>query len=105
MARILNKIGTSKKTSMFEPEKAEQKQYQVKRYSELKQQYTKHRAKSKFDFEVDEIVLDYYDHTMEQGRRSIWKKYRSKVDDLSFEVLRMRLTRRGSGVTWILLPS
>jgi hypothetical protein len=39
-------------------------------------------------------VLDCYDHREAHGRRSIWKKYRGDVDQLSFRVL---LLKKGRG--------
>jgi hypothetical protein len=46
----------------------------------LRQQFTRHKPRAKFEFEIDEIVLGCYDWAQQHGRRSVWRQYRNQVD-------------------------
>lgn len=45
-------------------------------------------TKQPFDYELDEIVLDCWEYGENFGRRTIWRKYKQKFDELTFETLR-----------------
>ena len=85
IARCLERIGSSPHRRHYTPTKQEQQEFRTQRYVELRSDFCRRKRKIiPFEFELDEIVLDCYDYKEKHGRRSIWKKYRGDVDQLSF---------------------
>lgn len=95
MGRCLDKIGSFPTRKHYQPSEEEQRLFRTVRYRELKSDLSSRRKRFiPFDYELDEIVLDCYNHKEELGRTSIWKKYRGEVDQLSFRVLLIKRGRR-----------
>ena len=94
VGKCLGKIGSSPLKTHFEPSKEEQHSFRTTRYKELKLGLASGRRRQvALELEMDEIVLDCYDHREQLGRNSIWKRYRSEVDQLSFRVLAIKKGR------------
>lgn len=91
VGKCLGKIGSSPLKTHFEPTKEQQHSFRTTRYKELKLGLSARRKKQVvLELEMDEIALDCYDYREQLGRNSIWKRYRSEVDQLSFRVLAIK---------------
>lgn len=89
--RVMSRIGSNRPRNRNEPSEEEHKSYRETRYKQMKQELERGKGRRQpFEFEMDEIVLDCYDHDLERGRRSVWRKYRGDVDQLSFRVLKLK---------------
>lgn len=46
-------------------------------------------AKPTFEGDLDEIVLDCWKFGENNGRKTVWRKYRQNCDDLTFDTLKV----------------
>lgn len=63
--------------------------------AELREMYSNKKARhAPFDFELDEIVLDCWQHGESFGRKTIWKKYKQNFDELTFNTIKVMKKRK-----------
>lgn len=47
-----------------------------------------------YNYELDEIVLDVWEYGEDLGNKTIWRKYKQKFDELSFDTLKVVKKKR-----------
>lgn len=91
MKKVMRKIGAVEKgDTSYIPSDEDQTAFRKSKWHELRQQYSTRRSKQQpFDYELDEIVLGCWEYGESFGRKTIWRKYKQKFDELTFDTLRV----------------
>ena len=92
ISHILQKIGAGdKKRQMYIPSESDQASFRRSKLDQLSRQYSPQRYthKPSFEGDLDEITMDCYKYGENNGRQTVWRRYRQNYDDLTFHTLRV----------------
>lgn len=92
ISKILQKIGAGDRSrQMYIPNEEDQASFRRSKWEELNREYSPRRyvAKPTFEGDLDEIVLDCWKFGENNGRKTVWRKYRQNCDDLTFDTLKV----------------
>ena len=88
----MKKIGATDKLNgtSFTPSDEQVGAFRKSKWQQLKDQYSTRKGKKQpFEYELDEIVLDCWEYGQNFGRKTIWRKYKQRFDQLTFDTLRV----------------